>query len=283
MAQPAAEQGHPAVHLAGGAAEQHRHPVPQLPLRPARSRLHLQGVHHDRHRRRDRRGACAGNPRLLGVDAVQAGRHRARRRRRSRPRRPSTRSTRSSTTTAVLTASNTDYIAVQRLIDEHGLDRVAVGADPGQRRNGQRGRGRVPGQRLSPPALSSPATPTPGPALADRLGYEYAAEVGTRTARRHRQRHPDRDGRWARGARRRVRRRRRSRQAHTVFDVVALPSETPLITAARAAGVHVITGARGDRAAGRRAVRALHRGAADRRADRRGVGGVAGLRPPIRA
>jgi shikimate dehydrogenase len=31
--------------------------------------------------------------------------------------------------------------------------------------------------------------------------------------------------------------------ARTVFDVVALPSETPLITAARAAGVAVITGA----------------------------------------
>ncbi|HEY9267266.1 MAG TPA: shikimate 5-dehydrogenase, partial [Mycobacterium sp.] len=33
------------------------------------------------------------------------------------------------------------------------------------------------------------------------------------------------------------------RRAHTVFDVVALPSETPLVTAARAAGVDVITGA----------------------------------------
>ena len=32
-------------------------------------------------------------------------------------------------------------------------------------------------------------------------------------------------------------------KARTVFDVVALPSETPLIKAARAAGVHVITGA----------------------------------------
>ena len=32
-------------------------------------------------------------------------------------------------------------------------------------------------------------------------------------------------------------------KAHTVFDVVALPSETPLIKAARAAGVKVITGA----------------------------------------
>ena len=32
-------------------------------------------------------------------------------------------------------------------------------------------------------------------------------------------------------------------QANTVFDVVALPSETPLIAAARAAGAHVITGA----------------------------------------
>ena len=33
------------------------------------------------------------------------------------------------------------------------------------------------------------------------------------------------------------------RNAHTVFDVVALPSETPLIAAARQAGVGVITGA----------------------------------------
>jgi shikimate dehydrogenase len=32
-------------------------------------------------------------------------------------------------------------------------------------------------------------------------------------------------------------------KAHTVFDVVALPSETPLIKAGRAAGVNVITGA----------------------------------------
>jgi len=31
-------------------------------------------------------------------------------------------------------------------------------------------------------------------------------------------------------------------EADTVFDVVALPSETPLIAAARAAGVKVITG-----------------------------------------
>ena len=31
--------------------------------------------------------------------------------------------------------------------------------------------------------------------------------------------------------------------ATTVFDVVALPSETPLIEAARAAGVQVVTGA----------------------------------------
>ncbi len=76
----AAEQGHPAVHLAGGPAEQHRHQVSQLSLRPAGSRLHLQGVHHHRHRRRDRRGAGARHPRMLGVDAVQAGRHPARRR-----------------------------------------------------------------------------------------------------------------------------------------------------------------------------------------------------------
>ena len=62
-----------------------------------------------------------------------------------------------------------------------------------------------------------------------------------------------------------------------MFDVVALPSQTPLIKAARAAGVKVITGARGDRATGRGTVRALHRGASEPGTDRRSLGNVAGL------
>ena len=62
-------------------AQQYRHPVPQLPVRPARAGLHLQGVHHHRHRRRDRRCARTRHPRLFGLDAFQGGRHRAGRRR----------------------------------------------------------------------------------------------------------------------------------------------------------------------------------------------------------
>ena len=77
---PATVQGHPAVHLAGGSAQQYRHPVPQLSVRAARPGLHLQGIHHHGHRRGHRRRPRARDPRLLGVDAVQGGRHRPRRR-----------------------------------------------------------------------------------------------------------------------------------------------------------------------------------------------------------
>jgi len=81
-----------------------------------------------------------------------------------------------------------------------------------------------------------------GRALADRLGYEYAADVGARTADVIVNVTPigmaggaeEHDVAFADET---------IRRAHTAFDVVALPSETPLITAARAAGVAVITGA----------------------------------------
>ncbi|WP_242453675.1 shikimate 5-dehydrogenase [Mycolicibacterium sp. P9-64] len=140
-----------------------------------------------------------------------------------------------------LTASNTDYLAVQRLIDEHGLDpsgtvlirgsggmASAVGAafrDHGFRsgtvvaRNGDAGR-----------------------ALADRLDYEYAPEVGDRSASVIVNVTPL----GMAGAPEEVEQAfddRAIANARTVFDVVALPSETPLIVAARAAGVAVITGA----------------------------------------
>ncbi len=58
-----------------------------------------------------------------------------------------------------LTASNTDYIAVQRLIDEHRPGSRAVGADSRQRGDGRRCRCGVPGQRLSQRCASLPATP----------------------------------------------------------------------------------------------------------------------------
>ena len=85
--------------------------------------------------------------------------------------------------------------------------------------------------------------PEAGRALADRLGYDYA--------RRRRRPHgadvivnvtpigmaggPEESDVAFDAA--------TIAKAHTVFDVVALPSETPLIKAARAAGVDVITGA----------------------------------------
>ncbi|MET0757082.1 MAG: shikimate 5-dehydrogenase [Mycobacterium sp.] len=140
-----------------------------------------------------------------------------------------------------LTASNTDYIAVERLIVEHGLNPAepillrgsggmanAVGA--AFRDNGFRAGTLVARNRET------------GQALADRLGYDYAPEVGSRTAPvivnvtpigmaggPEEEQSAFDDETIA--------------KAHTVFDVVALPADTPLIVVARAAGAKVITGA----------------------------------------
>ncbi|MEO3757894.1 shikimate 5-dehydrogenase [Mycobacterium sp. B14F4] len=140
-----------------------------------------------------------------------------------------------------LTASNTDYLAVQRLIAEHGLQPAqsvllrgsggmanAVGA-------AFRDHGFEDGTVLARNADA-------GRMLAERLGYRYVSESGTTTAdvlvnitpigmAGGPQEHDSSFGEAA------------IANAHTVFDVVALPSETPLIKAARSAGVEVITGA----------------------------------------
>ena len=133
-----------------------------------------------------------------------------------------------------LTASNTDYIAVQRLIDEHGLDRFAVGADSRQRRNGQRRRCGVPGQRVSQRHRRRPQHRDGRDAWRSSSATSTPPRWDRDTAGRHRQRDTDRDGRRTRGARARSTRSTIAK-ADTVFDVVALPSETPLITAAREA------------------------------------------------
>jgi shikimate dehydrogenase len=81
-----------------------------------------------------------------------------------------------------------------------------------------------------------------GLALAERLGYDYAPEVGSRTAAVIVNVTPvgmaggpeEQDLAFDPAT---------IAAADTVFDVVALPSETPVIVAARAAGVDVITGA----------------------------------------
>jgi shikimate dehydrogenase len=140
-----------------------------------------------------------------------------------------------------LIASNTDYIAVQRLIVEHGLrpaqslllrgsGGMASAVAAAFRDNG-----------FEQGTVIARNTDT-GRALAERLGYEYASDVGTRTADVIVNITPvgmaggPEENDLAFGA-------ETVAKAHTVFDVVALPSETPLIMAARSAGIAVITGA----------------------------------------
>jgi shikimate dehydrogenase len=81
-----------------------------------------------------------------------------------------------------------------------------------------------------------------GRALAERLGYDYAPEVGDLKPPIIVNVTPI--GMAGGPEEREVAFNEATiAKAHCVFDVVALPSETPLIKAARAAGVHVITGA----------------------------------------
>ncbi|HYR16162.1 MAG TPA: shikimate 5-dehydrogenase, partial [Mycobacterium sp.] len=79
-----------------------------------------------------------------------------------------------------LTASNTDYIAVQRLIDEHGLD-----PDDALLIRGSGGMAGAVGAAFRDNGFHSgivvARNPEAGRALAQRLGYEYAPGVGDRT------------------------------------------------------------------------------------------------------
>ncbi|MGP4054029.1 shikimate 5-dehydrogenase [Mycobacterium sp. 4D054] len=137
-----------------------------------------------------------------------------------------------------LTASNTDYLAVQQLIAEHGLDPD----DPVVIR-GSGGMAKAVGAAFVGAGFGTgfvvARNPDSGRVLADRLGYTHVTDVtapilvnvtpiGMAGAPEE---HEIAFGEAA------------IAEATTVFDVVALPSETPLIRAARAAGVPVITGA----------------------------------------
>jgi shikimate dehydrogenase len=141
----------------------------------------------------------------------------------------------------VLTASNTDYIAVKRLMADHRLD-------PGRTVliHGSGGMASAVGSAFRDNGFHDgivvARNEVTGPALAERLGYRWRPHVGGASAsilvnvtpmgmaggpgEHDSPFHPETVA-----------------LADTVFDVVALPSETPLIVTARDAGKQVITGA----------------------------------------
>ncbi|BBY31660.1 shikimate 5-dehydrogenase [Mycolicibacterium sediminis] len=140
-----------------------------------------------------------------------------------------------------LIASNTDYLAIRRLISEHRLD-------PGDAVviRGSGGMASAVGAAFRDSGFAAGTivarNAETGAALADRLGYAFATDLGDRTADVIVNVTPIGMAGGSEetdlafddstiGA------------AKTVFDVVALPSETPLIVAARAVGIGVITGA----------------------------------------
>lgn len=140
-----------------------------------------------------------------------------------------------------LVASNTDYLAVQRLIDDHRLDPSSTVLI-----RGSGGMASAVGAAFHDYGFDTGTVVArnadAGRELAARLGYEYSAEVADRVAAIIVNVTPIG---MAGGPESTERAFDESTiaQANTVFDVVALPSETPLIAAARAAGAHVITGA----------------------------------------
>jgi shikimate dehydrogenase len=141
----------------------------------------------------------------------------------------------------VLTASNTDYIAVQRLIAEHRLDAGGTVLI-----HGSGGMAKAVGSAFRDHGFHEgivvARNETSGPELAERLGYHWRPHVGGASASILVNVTPvgmaggpeERDSPFTAEV---------LSHADTVFDVVALPSETPLIVSARNAGKHVITGA----------------------------------------
>lgn len=141
----------------------------------------------------------------------------------------------------VLTASNTDYIAVARLIADHRLDpsrTVLI--------HGSGGMAKAVGSAFRDNGFHDGVVvarnPTAGPELAERLGYHWRPHAGGAAASILVNVTPvgmaggpeEFDSPFSGEA---------VAAADTVFDVVALPVETPLIVAARRAGKQVITGA----------------------------------------
>lgn len=140
-----------------------------------------------------------------------------------------------------LTASNTDYLAVQTLIDEHGLDATGTVLI-----RGSGGMASTVGAAFRDYGFASGTVVArneeAGRRLADRLGYDYFGDIGSRSASVIVNVTPIGMAGAAEATEKSFTADAIA-NAHTVFDVVAVPSETPLIKAARTAGVGVITGA----------------------------------------
>ncbi|MFJ4220278.1 shikimate 5-dehydrogenase [Curtobacterium luteum] len=138
----------------------------------------------------------------------------------------------------VLTASNTDYEAVASLLTSHDVDRVSRVLLRGSGGMAKAVTAAFRGAGFEHLTVVARNDDT-GPALAAQYGYERVADerdadvlvnvtpLGMRG--------DDQDTLAFADA--------RIAAAQTVFDVVAFPSETPLVRAGRAADKHVITGA----------------------------------------
>jgi shikimate dehydrogenase len=141
----------------------------------------------------------------------------------------------------VLTAANTDYLAIEALIGIHHLDpaQTVLIHGSGGMAAAVASAFRDNGFRAGTLVARNPVT---GPELAERLGYHWRPHVGGATASIVVNVTPvgmaggpeEHDSPFDTAM---------IAAADTVFDVVALPSETPLIAAARSAGKQVITGA----------------------------------------
>lgn len=140
----------------------------------------------------------------------------------------------------VLTAYNTDYLAIARLLSEHQLDpaqSVVVRGSGGMAKAVVAAFRDAGFTNLTVVARNA----AKGQSLAEQYGFTWQAEIGSSTAEvlvnvtplgmagAEEDAQAYDDGAIA--------------NAQVIFDVVALPSETPLIRAARAAGKKVITGA----------------------------------------
>nr|WP_281068066.1 shikimate 5-dehydrogenase [Arthrobacter stackebrandtii] len=143
-------------------------------------------------------------------------------------------------TDAVLTAYNTDYLAIARLLDEYKVDPAGTVL-----LRGSGGMAKAVAAAMHDAGFANVTivarNEERGRALAALYGFAWLAEPGDVPADVLVNVTPlgmagaDESVQSFDGA--------LIAAAQVVFDVVALPSETPLITAARTAGKHVITGA----------------------------------------